>query len=258
MPVDSRHPYPRRIREQVFRSRPLTAVATAVIVLAVAVGGAAYAGTDAVTLGKKITKSTVKKIAKKQIKKAAPGLSVSHASTADSATNADNATTTDGITAFTYAAAGGSTNKTVLNDFHGLTLTASCTAGVNQGLTVKASSSQAGAYIAYSAMVRNDPAAGGNDSVALSSTPATIMSPGGTVDTGNGSIGIGFSSGQIVYSAPQTGVSVTWQYTGGVGSNPCLWTGTATGTSDGPPAVNKAPAPSAGGPTSAEAARAAR
>ena len=59
--------------------------------LVFAMVGSAVAGTDG--LSNKITKSKVKKIAKKQINKAAPGLSVAHADTADTATTATNADT---------------------------------------------------------------------------------------------------------------------------------------------------------------------
>ena len=72
------------------RGRPSPAIVLAVIALVFAMAGSAIAGTDA--LSSKITKSKVKKIAKKQINKAAPGLDVKSAKTADKATNADNAT----------------------------------------------------------------------------------------------------------------------------------------------------------------------
>ena len=72
------------------RGKPSPAMVVAVCALAFAMVGTAVAGTDG--LNEKITKSKVKKIAKKQTNKAAPGLNVNSAKTADSATNATNAT----------------------------------------------------------------------------------------------------------------------------------------------------------------------
>ncbi len=231
---------------------PSPALVISAIALIVAVGG----GTFAIAA---ITNPKVKRISKrqanKQIRKKAPGLSVLHAQSADTATNADHATTadkattTDAVTSFAYGAAGGSTNKTVLDDFHGLTLTASCTAGVNNGLTVKATSATAGAYIAYESSSQGG--TGGtatgtvhNDSVSLGTAPFTIMSPTSFVSTTNGTVGVGFATGQIVYAKPGAGnrVSVTWQYASNAAGHPCLWTGTATGTDDGPPDVASGPA----------------
>ncbi len=82
---------------KLFSARPSPAIVLAVVALVFAMAGSAVAGTDG--LSSKITKSKVKKIAKKQINKAAPNLSVAHADTADQATNATNATnaTTAGI-----------------------------------------------------------------------------------------------------------------------------------------------------------------
>jgi hypothetical protein len=75
--------------------RPSAAFVVAVFALSFAIVGSAIAGTDSAK--KALTKSQVKKIAKKQantaIKRQAPGLSVAHATSADSATNATNATT---------------------------------------------------------------------------------------------------------------------------------------------------------------------
>jgi hypothetical protein len=61
------------------RRPPALAVAT--VVLVAAVGGTAIAGPDAITSA--LTKSKVKKIAGKQVKKLAPGLSVAHADSAE-------------------------------------------------------------------------------------------------------------------------------------------------------------------------------
>jgi hypothetical protein len=63
--------------------RPSPALLVACAALVVALAGTAVAAPDIAT--KAITKSKVKQIAKKQINKAAPGLSVDHANTADSA-----------------------------------------------------------------------------------------------------------------------------------------------------------------------------
>jgi hypothetical protein len=78
---------------QLFRRRPSAAFVVAVFALSFAIVGSAIAGTDASK--KALSKSQVKKIAKKQAKKQinklAPGLSVAHATSADTATNATNA-----------------------------------------------------------------------------------------------------------------------------------------------------------------------
>lgn len=66
--------------------RPSPAMALAALALVFAMVGTAVAGTDGLT--NKITKPKVKTIAKKQIDKAAPGLSVLKAKTADTATTA--------------------------------------------------------------------------------------------------------------------------------------------------------------------------
>jgi hypothetical protein len=79
---------------QLFRRRPSAAFVVAVFALSFAIVGSAIAGTDASK--KALSKSQVKKIAKKQankqIKKKAPGLSVAHATSADTATSATDAT----------------------------------------------------------------------------------------------------------------------------------------------------------------------
>jgi hypothetical protein len=71
--------------------KPSPAILVAVLALVAALAGTAVAGPDASTSA--ITKKKVKKIARKQINKLAPGLSVAHADTADTATNAENANT---------------------------------------------------------------------------------------------------------------------------------------------------------------------
>ena len=63
-----------------FVRTPSPAMVVAVVALSLALVGSAVAGTS--TLDKGVSKSKVKKIAKKQIKKAAPKLSVLHAETA--------------------------------------------------------------------------------------------------------------------------------------------------------------------------------
>jgi hypothetical protein len=63
--------------------RPSPALIVAALGLVLALAGTAIAAPDFVA--KKVTKSKVKQIAKKQINKAAPGLSVDHATTADTA-----------------------------------------------------------------------------------------------------------------------------------------------------------------------------
>ena len=80
---------------QLFRRRPSAAFVVAVFALCFAVVGSAIAGTEASK--KALSKSQVKKISKKQadkeINKKAPGLSVAHATSADTATSATCAST---------------------------------------------------------------------------------------------------------------------------------------------------------------------
>jgi hypothetical protein len=74
-------------------SRPSPALVLAALALVFAMVGTAIAGPDAIS--NKITKPKVKKIAKKQINKAAPTLSVAEAERADRAQNANNADNAD-------------------------------------------------------------------------------------------------------------------------------------------------------------------
>ena len=69
-------------------SRPSPVFIVAVLALVAAFAGTAIAGPDAIS--NKVTKSKVKTIAKKQINKAAPGLSVAEAEKAEKAENAEN------------------------------------------------------------------------------------------------------------------------------------------------------------------------
>jgi hypothetical protein len=95
------------------RSRPSPALLVAVVALAAALAGTAVADPTGSVSG--INKRKVKRIAKKQINKLAPGLSVAHADTAGSAKRADTANTAggaanadkvDGRDASAFAAAG--------------------------------------------------------------------------------------------------------------------------------------------------------
>jgi hypothetical protein len=96
---------------KLFRRRPSAAFVVAVFALCFAIVGSAIAGTDASK--KALSKSQVKKIAKKQankaIKKAAPGLSVSHASTADTATSATSATNANSPNVYAHVTVSGTT-----------------------------------------------------------------------------------------------------------------------------------------------------
>jgi hypothetical protein len=77
---------------------PSPALVMATLALVAAMTGAAVASPGGTT--SKLTKSKVKKIANKQITKAAPGLSVAHANTAgtaNTATGAENANALDGL-----------------------------------------------------------------------------------------------------------------------------------------------------------------
>jgi len=76
---------------KVFSGRPSAAMIVAVAALSFALVGSAVAGTDGIS--SKLTKSKVKKIAKKQAdKELKANVSGSHVNLADKATNADNAT----------------------------------------------------------------------------------------------------------------------------------------------------------------------
>lgn len=191
-----------------------------------------------------------------------------HASTADTATNSG---AVDGmnLTSFTYLAHNADPQATVLNNFEGLTLKASCTSGANNGLTVTATSAVTGANISWSGIARDGAATGGNPGAhnnAFSSltagTPVTLMSPGGTVDTGNGTLGIGFTEGSIVYTAGSARVSVDWAYMNNSQGHDCFWGGTVVGAPAGgsaPVVATSAPARRSGVSASlAAAARAAR
>ena len=125
----------------------------------------------------------------------------------------------------------GTAQQTVLNDFDGLSLTASCVTGANNGLTVNAFSGVPNAEISYNGISKSGGAPNGkatNDSVAISGTPTTILSPGGNVDTGNTSIGLGFTVGQIVYSN-SAGNVVTVDYRFNASGATCQFDGTAVG-----------------------------
>jgi hypothetical protein len=98
----------------------------AVIALVLGLGGAAIAA----DLTKPQVKKIAKKVANKQIKKKAPGLSVAHAKTADSATTAQTATAAstvggNSVTKFTFLAPEG-TGTTELFNGQGLRITAAC------------------------------------------------------------------------------------------------------------------------------------
>jgi hypothetical protein len=78
-------PMRRRVRD----SRPSPGLLLAVLALVAALAGTAVAGPGAST--SKITKKKVAAIADQEINRLAPGLSVAHARSADTATNADHA-----------------------------------------------------------------------------------------------------------------------------------------------------------------------
>jgi hypothetical protein len=73
--------------------RPSSGVLVGVLALVAAVAGTAVAGPGATT--SKLSKKKVAKIADQEINKLAPGLSVAHAESANTATHADNATSAD-------------------------------------------------------------------------------------------------------------------------------------------------------------------
>jgi len=114
-----------------YSRRPSPAIIVAVVALAFAMVGTAIAGTDG--LSNKITKSKVKKIAKKQINKAAPGLSVAKAANAD---NAANAAEVGGnkIVQIDFRPAGAA-QATIL-DLNGLQMKSNCN-GTNDTITAE-------------------------------------------------------------------------------------------------------------------------
>lgn len=138
--------------------RPSPSLIVACMALVLALAGGAIAAPNAA----KISKSKVKKIAAKEIDKAAPGLSVAKATNADNAANATNATNAtnaqsaaavDGqsIAKVNYRADAGTGAQTIL-DAGGLTLSAACAAGIN--VTVTAATSKADSSI-YSFVARD-------------------------------------------------------------------------------------------------------
>jgi hypothetical protein len=87
------------------RSRPAAGIAVAALALIAAVTGTALADDPATSSA--VSKKKVKKIASKQVNKLAPGLSVAHATTADSATAADTAKTAQSANTAQSATIGG-------------------------------------------------------------------------------------------------------------------------------------------------------
>jgi len=91
------------------RTKPSASFVVAVFALCFAVVGSAIAGTEASK--KALSKSQVKKISKKQankaINKAAPGLSVAHATSADTATSAGTATNANSPNVYAHVTVSG-------------------------------------------------------------------------------------------------------------------------------------------------------
>jgi hypothetical protein len=126
--------------ERFRNARPSPAIVIVALALVAALAGTALAGPDAVTSA--ITKKKVKKIARKQIKKLAPGLSVANAETAgvanrattadtaDSATQAQNANTANGVKPIkvSFAAPSGTPPTAFVNQ-GGVRIRGECTAG---------------------------------------------------------------------------------------------------------------------------------
>ena len=122
-----------------FSAKPSPAMIVAVIALALGMVGTAVAGTDG--LNAKLSKSKVKKIADKEIAKKAPGLSVSHAGSADSATTANSANRADSADSATTAGSANGVTPVKINFtptgnasgtvFHagGLKIDATCSGG---------------------------------------------------------------------------------------------------------------------------------
>jgi hypothetical protein len=123
---------------------PSPAMIVAVIALCLGLGGAAIAA----DLTKPQVKKIAKKVANKQIKKKAPGLSVAHARTADSATTAQNATNAstvggNSITKISFLAPA-NTGSTELFNANGLRITASCDGSVRPQIEASATGTPQG------------------------------------------------------------------------------------------------------------------
>jgi hypothetical protein len=229
------------------RRLPSAGVVLGLIALFVALGGTVYAA--ATINGKDIKKNSIpanrikkKSLTSKQVNVAKLGkvpsaANADHASTANSAqtagtansaTTAVTADTTKQITGFQFKADNGG-SATVLNNFHGLSLIASCESGAEKGLTVKAASSSPEATISWSSTWQGSGGDTANNAYSqIGSTPATLYSPTGSTKTTNGPVNIGFAIGQIVYSQPtgSTQVSVNWSYNSNIAGNDCYWAGT--------------------------------
>jgi hypothetical protein len=178
------------------RRRPSPWMLVAVAALTFAIAGTALAGTGAVS---KLTKSSVKKIANNQINKAAPGLSVAkavsaeNAASATNATNADNSATTGGqsVTKI-FGKVAVDAPQVTLYQKNGLTLTLSCPGGVN---TLRAATSVDNSIIASQG--------------AIGATAfGTFFSDFDTGASFNPIGGVSRGAGTITYSSP-TGSYVT-------------------------------------------------
>lgn len=123
---------------------PAPATVISIVALAFAVAGTAVAGVATVSVLTKKEKKQTRKIAKKEINKAAPGLSVANATNAGSATNAttaanadnadqaENSATVNNVRAESvlYRQNATTDDQQTLVDLGGLILTANCTGGV--------------------------------------------------------------------------------------------------------------------------------
>lgn len=148
--------------------------------------------------------------------------------TVPNAATANTANTTNQITGFTYKGKNGDSDVTVLSDFNGLSLFASCTSGANNGLTTKASSSAAGgASLSWTSSWQGTESSNNAYTQMNAGTKLTMTDPAGTTKTTNGAGNIGWSSGQIVYAQNGTGkrVTVTWSYLNNIAGSDCYWVG---------------------------------
>jgi len=135
--------------------KPSPAIVISIVALVFAVAGTAVAGVATISVLSKKEKKQTRKIARNEINKAAPGLSVAHAAnaesaanatTAASASNADNATQADSaasvngvdVEGIVYRQSGTADDPQMILDLGGLILTANCSAGL---LTVNARTS---------------------------------------------------------------------------------------------------------------------
>lgn len=203
----------RRVRH----SPPSPAFVVAVLALVAAVAGTAVAGTD---VHSAVSKKQTKKIAKKQIDKLAPGLSVAHADTADSATRAGSADAVGGnrVARINLRAASVAAGTPFLQ-LSGFRLEATCAAADE---TVIADTTVAGGELSA---ISTDASTG-----AITRANDDTFNPGDDQILSAGGVG-----SDRIYNIHYSGgdgrnVSVQLVTEDAIGANDCIYTGFAIGS----------------------------